>query len=68
MPDNAGLVFDSPRAAYDAATQTFLDMVNNPAAVPDLTNWVIEIKDEDGRTLLTVPFSEATRASGSGRA
>ncbi len=68
MPDDAGIALDSPRAAYDAATQTTRDMVNDPAVARDLTGWVIEIKDENGRTLLTVPFTEATQASGSSRA
>ena len=68
MPDKAGLVLDSSKAAYDAATQTILDMVNDPSAVRDLTDWVIEISNEHGQTLLTVPFSEAIQVSGSGRA
>ena len=68
MPDKAGLVLDSSKAAYDAATQTALDMVNGSSAVRDLTDWVIEIRDEHGEMLLTVPVSEAIQASGSGRA
>ena len=68
MPDQAGVALDSPKAAYDAATQTILDMVHDPSAVRDHTGWVIEIKDENGHTLLTVPLSEATQVSGSGRA
>jgi hypothetical protein len=67
-PDKAGLVLDSPKAAYDVATRSILDIVNDPAAVRDFTDWVIEIKDENGQTLLTIPFSEATQVSGSGRA
>ena len=68
MPDQAGIALDSLKAAYDAATQTILDMVNDPAAVRDHTGWVIEIRDENGQMLLTVPFTEATEVSGSGRA
>jgi hypothetical protein len=57
---------DAPEGAYDVATQTILDMVNDPAALRDLTDWVIEIRDENEQTLLTIPFSEATHVSGSG--
>ena len=68
MPDKAGIVLDSSKAAYDAATQTILDMVNDPSAVRDHTGWVIEIRDENGQMLLSVPFTEATQVSGSGQA
>ena len=68
MPDTAGIALDRPQAAYDAATQTILDMVHDPSADRDHTGWVIEIRDENGQMLLAVPFTEATQVSGSGRA
>jgi hypothetical protein len=68
VPDNASIILDSSKAAYDAAAQTILDMVNDSSAVRDLTEWVIEIRDETGQTLLTVPFSEAIQTPRSGRA
>ena len=66
MPDQAGVALDSLKAAYDAATQTILDMVHDPSTVRDHTGWVIEIRDENGQMLLSVPFTEATQVSGSG--
>ena len=68
MPDSEGLVLDGPKAAYDAAAETILNMMYGRAEDRDFSGWVIEIKDETGQTLLTVPFSEVARVSGSGQA
>ena len=56
IPDRIGCELDDLAAAREVAFETIRDMASDPFHRGDYRHWAMHIKDEEGRTLVTIPF------------
>ena len=62
LPDHIGDELPDAESARDLAVQAIRDITSDPLDCADYSSWVIEIADERGQTLLTVPFRTGLRS------
>ena len=67
IPDYDGLELSDIQTARAIALLAAADVLDEMAGHEHHPDWRFEITDEDGQTILTIPFSEA-QLPGSGRA
>ena len=60
VTDHAGFELEDIQAAREIALQTVRDIDGDRQGSGYEAGWAVEIADEDGRVLLTVPFGDAT--------
>jgi hypothetical protein len=68
VADYKGVDLDSIEAARDVARQTILDIASDPVELRRHEDWTMEVTNDGGRTILTMPFSEAAQEPGSRQA
>ena len=69
MPDYHGLELSDLLTARAVALLAAAEVLDEEtASLPRHPDWRFEITDEAGRTILTIPFSQAARPDASGRA
>ena len=56
IPDLIGYELDDVAAAREVAFETIRDMRSDPFQRGDYRRWAMHIKDEEGRTFVTIPF------------
>ena len=56
IPDLAGYELDDLATARDLAVETIRDMASDPFHRGDLRHWIMQVADENGRTIVTIPF------------
>ncbi len=59
IPDECGDYLDDMMVVRDLAFATIRDIASDPLGPADRRGWRVEVEDEDGRTVLVVPFRSA---------
>ena len=58
VADGTGFEVQSLQAAHDIAIQTIRDIADDPVQLRAHADWAMEVADEAGQTVLTIPFLE----------
>ena len=56
IPDHIGVELADIEDARAVAFETIRDMVSDPFHRGDYRHWIVNIRDEEGRTFITIPF------------
>ena len=56
IPDLLGYELDDIAAARIVAFEVIRDMVSDPFSRGDYRHWIMNIRDEEGRTYVSIPF------------
>ena len=59
ITDHIGYELNDLAAAREVAFETIRDLVSDPFPRGDYRHWAMHIKDENERTLVTIPFPRA---------